>query len=82
LIVAVASPDKDAFTDVGCDATCVDGVTAFDAGDKADVPCLFVADTLNVYVAPFVKPTHVIAVRVVVIVCVGGCVVTVSVVCV
>ena len=32
------------------------GVTAFDAGDAAPVPTLFVAVTVNVYDVPLVRP--------------------------
>jgi hypothetical protein len=56
---ALASP-ADATTPVGAVGT-VDGVTALDAEDCAEVPIPLVAVTLNVYESPLVNPvtTHV-----------------------
>jgi hypothetical protein len=50
------------------------GVTAFEAADAAPVPVAFVADTVNVYVLPFVSPVTVVDVA-------GGLPVTVTGVC-
>ena len=53
-IDALASP-AEASTFVGAPGT-VDGFTAAEAVDCADVPIPFVAVTLKVYASPFVSP--------------------------
>ena len=60
-MLACASPTA-AVTPVGAFGT-VDGVAAAEGSDTPDVPNPFVAVTLNVYGAPFVKllTTHVVA---------------------
>ena len=55
--VALASP-MDATTFVGALGT-VEGVTAVDGSEAAEVPMPFIATTLNVYAVPFVKPVTV-----------------------
>jgi molybdate-binding protein len=52
--VALASPAA-AATLVGALGT-VEGVTGLEAVEADEVPMLFVADTLNVYAAPLVRP--------------------------
>jgi hypothetical protein len=54
---ADASPIA-AVTPVGAFGT-VDGVTAAEGSDTAEVPMPFIATTLNVYAVPFVKPVTV-----------------------
>jgi hypothetical protein len=57
LTIAKAFP-RTALTPVGAPGT-VAGVTAADAEDSTLFPTAFVACTVNVYAAPFVKPVTV-----------------------
>ena len=74
LTVAEAFPPV-AVTPVGAPGTLgALGITALDADESGPVPLGFVADTLNVYVVPFVSPVTVVEVA-------GGLPVTVTGVC-
>jgi hypothetical protein len=49
------------------------GTTALDAADAGPVPTPFVADTVNVYVVPFVSPVTVADLAVGSLTCTGVC---------